>query len=155
MDKDCNEENENPRIKLLENEIHDLKEQLQNYIPRRRVRRVFKDLKKILEQDLPVDDGKYLNILKGLMKQIEVNGTAEAGVEIKEALEYILSRYEIQEELESDLAYDAVLYSEAAEQIKPKKEVPIPENVQDDENTMVNQYGVPIKIQRGDSNEQK
>lgn len=41
--------------KLIQ-ENHDLKEKLQNYIPRRRVRRVFKMLKKILEQDGIKDD---------------------------------------------------------------------------------------------------
>ena len=45
--------NENIETK---NEIHILKERLDNYIPRRRVRRVFKQLKKILEQDGVTDD---------------------------------------------------------------------------------------------------
>lgn len=44
---------ENSRLK---NENHNLKEQIENYIPRRRVRRVFKQLKKILEQDGITDD---------------------------------------------------------------------------------------------------
>lgn len=35
-------------LKKLRAENHDLKEQIQNYIPRRRVRRVYKQLKKIL-----------------------------------------------------------------------------------------------------------
>ena len=35
----------------LKAEIHNLKEQIENFIPRRRVRRVYKMLKKILEQD--------------------------------------------------------------------------------------------------------
>ena len=34
-------------LKKLRAENHDLKEQIQNYIPRRRVRRVYKQLKKI------------------------------------------------------------------------------------------------------------
>ena len=33
-------------LKKLRAENHDLKEQIQNYIPRRRVRRVYKQLKK-------------------------------------------------------------------------------------------------------------
>ena len=40
----------------LKQENHDLKEKLQNYIPRRRVRRAFKLLKEILEQDGIKDD---------------------------------------------------------------------------------------------------
>ena len=40
----------------LRKENHNLKEQLENFIPRRRVRRVFKQLKKILEQDGITDD---------------------------------------------------------------------------------------------------
>ena len=38
-----------PREKELEKENHDLKEKLENYIPRRRVRRVFKQLNKMLK----------------------------------------------------------------------------------------------------------
>lgn len=43
-------------IVKLKNEVHALNERLENYIPRRRVRRVFKQLKKILEQDGVTDD---------------------------------------------------------------------------------------------------
>ena len=39
-----------------QNENHILKERLDNFIPRRRVRRVYKQLKKILEQDGVTDD---------------------------------------------------------------------------------------------------
>lgn len=109
---DDSPEKENLKIKELEAEVHNLKEQLQSYIPRRRVRRVFKQLKKVLEQDIPLDDNKYLDILKKFIKEIEVNGKVEAGQDIKEAIEYVLSRYEIQEELESDLAKNAILYED-------------------------------------------
>lgn len=51
----------------LRNENHDLKEQIQNYIPRRRVRRVYKQLKKILEQDLIEHNTEYINYLKALI----------------------------------------------------------------------------------------
>lgn len=44
--------------KILKQEIHNLKEQLDNFIPRRRVRRVYKMLGKILKQDGIVDDLK-------------------------------------------------------------------------------------------------
>ena len=40
----------------LKNENHILKERLENYIPRRRVRRIYKQVKKILEQDGIADD---------------------------------------------------------------------------------------------------
>lgn len=139
MDDSC--ENENPKIKQLEAENNDLKEKLKNYIPRRRVRRVFKQLKKVLEQDIPVDDDKYLDILKKFIKKIEVNGTAEASSIEKEAIEYILSRYEIQEELESDLAYDAVLLNDQIGRLKNQSK------------NMVNQHGVPITIISNDNKE--
>ena len=45
-------EDENRKLK---SEVNDLKEQLQSYIPRRRVRRVYKQLRKILEQDIEND----------------------------------------------------------------------------------------------------
>lgn len=40
----------------LKSEIAGYKEQLQNYIPRRRVRRIYQQVKKILEQDGITDD---------------------------------------------------------------------------------------------------
>lgn len=42
--------------KILKQENHNLKKQLENFIPRRRVRRVYKMLGKILKQDGIVDD---------------------------------------------------------------------------------------------------
>lgn len=45
----------------LRNENHILKERLENYIPRRRVRRVYKQLRKILIQDGIVDDLEETN----------------------------------------------------------------------------------------------
>ena len=43
-------------INKLKCENHDMKEQLQFFIPRRRVRRVYKQLGKILKQDGIIDD---------------------------------------------------------------------------------------------------
>lgn len=40
----------------LKNEVDSLREQVQYFIPRRRVRRVYKQIKKILEQDGITDD---------------------------------------------------------------------------------------------------
>lgn len=43
-------------LRESQNENHILKERLENFIPRRRVRRVYKQIKKILEQDGITDD---------------------------------------------------------------------------------------------------
>ena len=40
----------------LINENHDLKQKLENFIPRRRVRRIYKQVEKILKQDGIIDD---------------------------------------------------------------------------------------------------
>lgn len=82
-------------IKKLKSENHNLKEKLENYIPRRRVRRVFKSLKAILEQDIISTDKEDLEILKRFINKIEKEGKAEAGQEIKTAIEHIISNYEI------------------------------------------------------------
>lgn len=76
-------------LKKLQAENHALKEQLQNYIPRRRVRRVYKLLGNILEADTEVKP--YVNILKEFINKIEKEGKAEAGQEIKTAIEHLLS----------------------------------------------------------------
>lgn len=85
-----------PREKELEKENHDLKEKLENYIPRRRVRRVFKQLKKILEQDIDNNNEKYVQTLKDFIFTIEKEGQAIGGKEVKEAIEHLLGNYEIQ-----------------------------------------------------------
>lgn len=82
------------REKELEKEVHDLKEKLENYIPRRRVRRVFKQLKKILDQDVENDNKKYVQTLKEFIYVIEKEGCAVAGQDIKTAIEHLLSNYE-------------------------------------------------------------
>lgn len=46
---------EDSNIKL-KNENHDLKQKLENFIPRRRVRRIYKQVEKILKQDGITDD---------------------------------------------------------------------------------------------------
>lgn len=84
-----------PRERELENENAELKEKLGSYIPRRRVRRVFKQLKKILEQDINDDNKKYVQTLKEFIYVIEKEGAAVAGQDIKEAIEHLLSSYEL------------------------------------------------------------
>ena len=78
-------------IRKLKNEIHDLKEQLQYFIPRRRVRRVYKMLGKILNQDLQNDNKQHIELLKEFIQKIEKEGQQIAGQEIKTAVERLLS----------------------------------------------------------------
>lgn len=76
-------------LRKLQMENHDLKEQLENYIPRRRVRRVYKMLGDILDADTNVDS--YTQTLKDFINKIEKEGKAEAGQEVKSAIEHLLS----------------------------------------------------------------
>lgn len=87
-------EDENRKLK---SEVNDLKEQLQSYIPRRRVRRVYKQLRKILEQDIENDSTIYISQLKTFITNIEKNGEAVAGQDIKTAIEHLLSICEVNE----------------------------------------------------------
>lgn len=87
-------EDENRKLK---SEVNDLKEQLQSYIPRRRVRRVYKQLRKILEQDIENDSVIYISQLKTFITNIEKNGEAVAGQDIKTAIEHLLSICEVNE----------------------------------------------------------
>lgn len=76
-------------IRQLTEENNTLREQLQNYIPRRRVRRIYKMLGNILEAD--TDVSPHIQILKDFINKIEKEGKAEAGQEIKTAIEHLLS----------------------------------------------------------------
>ena len=76
-------------IRQLKEEVYNLKEQMQNYIPRRRVRRVYKMLGNILDKD--VDTTEYVEVLKNFINKIEKEGKAEAGREVKTAIEHLLS----------------------------------------------------------------
>ena len=76
-------------IRQLTEENNTLKEQLQNYIPRRRVRRIYKMLGNILEAD--TDVSPHIQALKDFINKIEKEGKAEAGQEIKTAIEHLLS----------------------------------------------------------------
>ena len=87
-------EDENRKLK---SQVNDLKEQLQSYIPRRRVRRVYKQLRKILEQDIENDSAIYISQLKTFITNIEKNGEAVAGQDIKTAIEHLLSICEVNE----------------------------------------------------------
>ena len=76
-------------LKKLQTENHDLKEQLQSYIPRRKVRRIYKMLGNILEAD--TDVSPHIQTLKNFINKIEKEGKAEAGQEVKTAIEHLLS----------------------------------------------------------------
>lgn len=76
-------------LKQLKAENHNMKEQLENYIPRRRIRRVYKMLGNILEAD--TDISPYIQTLKDFINKIEKEGKAVANQEIKCAIEHLLS----------------------------------------------------------------
>ena len=76
-------------IKKLREENHNMKEQLENFIPRRRIRRIYKMLGNILEAD--TDTKTYVNTLIAFINKIEKEGKAEAGQEIKMEIEHLLS----------------------------------------------------------------
>ena len=77
------------KLKELEKENHNLREQLENFIPRRRVRRIYKMLGNILDEN--TDTIFYVTVLKDFINKIEKEGKAEAGQEIKFAIEHLLS----------------------------------------------------------------
>nr|DAJ75868.1 MAG TPA: hypothetical protein [Caudoviricetes sp.] len=84
-------------IKKLKEENKILKEQLDNFIPRRRIRRVFKQFKKILEQDLENENKEHIQKLKEFIKKIEKEGEQIAGQDIKRAIEHLLSLIDLTE----------------------------------------------------------
>ena len=77
------------KLKELEKENHNLREQLENFIPRRRVRTIYKMLGNILDEN--TDTIFYVTILKDFINKIEKEGKAEAGQEVKTAIEHLLS----------------------------------------------------------------
>lgn len=81
--------NKDEELKQLRAENHNMREQLENFIPRRRVRRVYKMLGNIL--DFNRDTTEYVEILKEFINKIEKEGKAEAGQEVKTAIEHLLS----------------------------------------------------------------
>lgn len=79
----------NSEIQELKNKIAAQQEQLKNFIPRRRVRRIYKMLGNIL--DFNNNSDEYVKLLKEFINKIEKEGKAEAGQEIKTAIEHLLS----------------------------------------------------------------
>ena len=87
----------NKELRRLRAENVEMKEKLDNYIPRRRVRRVFKSLKAILEADIQDDNKIYLDQLKEFIQKIEKEGPQMAGQEIKTAIEHVIGDYELKD----------------------------------------------------------
>ena len=87
----------NKELRRLRAENVEMKEKLDNYIPRRRVRRIFKSLKAILEADIQDDNKIYLDQLKEFIQKIEKEGPQIAGQEIKTAIEHIIGDYELKD----------------------------------------------------------
>ena len=87
----------NKELRRLRAENVEMKEKLDNYIPRRRARRVFKSLKAILEADIQDDNKIYLDQLKEFIQKIEKEGPQMAGQEIKTAIEHIIGDYELKD----------------------------------------------------------
>ena len=84
----------NKELRRLRAENVEMKEKLDNYIPRRRV---FKSLKAILEADIQDDNKIYLDQLKEFIQKIEKEGPQMAGQEIKTAIEHIIGDYELKD----------------------------------------------------------
>lgn len=87
----------NKELRRLRAENVEMKEKLDNYIPRRRVRRIFKSLKAILEADIQDDNKIYLDQLKEFIQKIEKEGPQMAGQEIKTAIEHVIGDYELKD----------------------------------------------------------
>ena len=87
----------NKELKRLRAENVEMKEKLDNYIPRRRVRRIFKSLKAVLEADIQDNNKIYLDQLKEFIQKIEKEGPQMAGQEIKTAIEHIIGDYELKD----------------------------------------------------------
>lgn len=87
-------------IKKLKSELAAKDEQLKSYIPRRRVRRVYKQLKKVLEQDLIEENNGYINYLKSLINDFRgsQNVLGRKDIIVTEpmivAIEHLLGFYE-------------------------------------------------------------
>lgn len=88
--------NDEEELKQLRAENHDLKEKLKTYIPRRRVRRIFKSLKHILEQDIEQENIAYSNYLKVIITKYRNEGIKDMIVDepLIVAIEHINGSYE-------------------------------------------------------------
>lgn len=79
----------------LKNEIHILNERLENYIPRRRVRRAYKVLRNILEADMKDERIEHIENLRKFVQQIEESGSISAGQDIKQSVEHLIGTIDL------------------------------------------------------------
>ena len=79
----------------LKNEIHILNERLENYIPRRRVRRAYKVLKNILEADIKDERVEHIEQLRCFIQIIEKSGPVLAGQDIKQSIEHLIGTIDL------------------------------------------------------------
>lgn len=86
-------------LRKIKSENVALKEQLKYFIPRRRVRRIYKQLKKVLEQDIENNNKQYIDILVQFIIKIEKEGPQLADQKIKTAIEHLLSITDLDEEV--------------------------------------------------------
>ena len=68
-----------------------MKAKLEDYIPRRRVRRVYNELRAVLEKDLADENKQYIDTLKAFVTKLDKEGDQVAGQEIKTAIQHLLS----------------------------------------------------------------
>lgn len=135
----------NKELRRLRAENVEMKEKLDNYIPRRRVRRIFKSLKAILEADIQDDNKIYLDQLKEFIQKIEKEGPQMAGQEIKTAIEHIIGDYELKDpdddlddiatSISKTLNYSDILFKDP---LKEDITQAIMKEQQNDTQTMVN-----------------
>ena len=72
----------------MENNI--LRQQIESGIPRKRIRRIYRELKEILEEGIYDENRKYIYILKTLSHDIEKDGKACVSRPVKEAIDHLL-----------------------------------------------------------------
>ena len=78
-------------LKELRIENNNMKAKLENYIPRRRVRRVYNELRAVLEKDLADENKQYIDTLRAFVTKLDKEGDQVAGQEIKTAIQHLLS----------------------------------------------------------------
>lgn len=83
--------------KELDKENADLVARESIYIPRRRVRRIYKQLKKILMQDFKSPNKGCMDEIKKFINEIEKTGTAVGDQKIKSAIEYLISISDVED----------------------------------------------------------
>lgn len=81
-------------IQQLKNEKASLEEKLRSYIPRRRVRRVFKQLKHILEQDVVTENTAYMAHLKVVITKYRNKEEVQLDEPTIVAIEHLLGFYD-------------------------------------------------------------